>query len=328
MQNTGGQSKIQDPASRIQDREGRWAMKRAIGWIVAVIFLIAVGFRLFQAGQRRVVGQQRAKLQSSANPVPVRTATPRIGAISSILSYVGTVRGEDQVEVFSEAPGRLLRYTVKEGDGVSKNQLLALVDRAVTGMDFEPLKVRSPISGTVGRLLLDRGSAIGPQVPVAVVVRMDRVKVLFTVEEKELAKVKTGMKAEIRVDTYSGEVFVGKLTSISPIVDPRTRSASCEVTLKNRDHRLKPGMFAEIELLLETRDSAVLIQRDAVVEDLIESKSHVFVVEEDTCAKREVEIGLAHGDTVEILSGIEEGQVVVVKGQHYLKGGERVEIVR
>lgn len=302
-------------------------MRRAIGWIIAVVIVGAIGLRLFQAGRQRTAGLRSTELKRETAAVPVSVAMAGTGTISSTLFFVGTIKGEDQVEVFSEAPGKLIRYTVREGDRVGESQLLALVDRAVTGMHFEPLRVKSPISGVAGRLFLDRGSAISPQVPIATVVKMDRVRAVFSVGEKELAKVKTGIKAEVRVDTYPGEVFIGELSRISPLIDPMTRSASSEVILPNRGHKLKPGMFADITLIIETHSSALLVERDAIVEDLAQGKSYLFVVEGDSAERKEVKTGIVRADTAEVVSGIEQGNRVIVKGQHYLQGGERVEVI-
>jgi membrane fusion protein (multidrug efflux system) len=299
-------------------------MRKAIVWIIVVVVIFLVGFRIYQA-------RQRVKLQIVSEETAVKTVAviePTIGDISYTLSFVGNIKGEDQVQVFSEVPGKLLRYTVSEGTKVHKDSSIALVDRAITGMKFEPVRVKSPISGIVGKLFLDQGSTVAPQIPVAMVVRMDRVKAVFNVGEKDLAKVRKGTTAKIRVDTYPEEVFRGKVTRISPVIDPMSRSANCEATISNPRHRLKPGMFAEVDLIVETHKSTILLPREAAIQDLEKGIFYLFIVEDGKAIKKEIEVGLTSKDSIEIKTGVNQGDKVIIKGQHYLEGGEEVEIVK
>jgi len=156
---------------------------------------------------------------------------------------------------------------------------------------------------------------------------MDRVKAVFNIGEKDLASVSVGISAEIKVDAYPDEIFKGTVTTISPVIDPMSRTASCEVMLPNPQHKLKPGMFAEVNLVVETHKSAILLPQDAVIHDLGKNIFYIFVVENGTAKKKEVEIGITAKNTVEIKSGIGEQDNVIIKGQHYIEGGERVEIV-
>jgi len=298
-------------------------MRKAIVWIIVVVVVSVIGFRIYQARQR--IKGQAVSEETAAKTVAV--IEPTIGDISYTLSFVGNIKGEDQVQVFAEVPGKLIRYTVNESDKVNKDQVIALIDRSITGMEFEPVKVKSPISGIVGKLFLDQGSAIAPQIPVALVVRMDKVKAVFNLGEKDLAKVRKGTTAEIGVDAYPDEVFKGTITRISPVIDPMSRSASCEATISNPRHKLKPGMFAEIDLIVETHKSTILLPREAVIQDLEKDIFYLFVVENEKAAKRKIEIGFTSKEMIEIRVGVNQEDKVIIKGQHYLEGGEEVQII-
>jgi multidrug efflux pump subunit AcrA (membrane-fusion protein) len=299
-------------------------MRKLVIWIVIIVVLCLAGFRAHKSRQRTKHGAANAELKIGT---PVEVVHPVIGDISSMAHFVGNIKGEDQVQVFAEAPGKLLKYTVAEGQKVAKGNVIALVDRAITGMDFEPLKVKSPISGVVGSLPMDRGAAIAPQIPVAVVARMNRVKIVFSVGEKELGVVKQGAALRLTVDTYPGDIFNGKITKISPIVDPMTRSLSCEGTIPNPQHRLKPGMFAEVEVVTATQCSVILVPENVIVRDLGRGTSHVFIIKDSVVVKTVVEVGASSRDTVEIVSGLAENEAVVSKGQHFLTDGESVRII-
>lgn len=298
-------------------------MQKKVIWIVVIILIVGIGYRVMT---------RKGKVDRNARDVgeglvPVAIQEVKSGDLELILSFVGDIKGEDQVTVYSEATGRLSRYLVEEGSWVKKDQVIALVDRAVTGMEFEEAKVKSPLSGTVGRLYLDRGSTIGLETPVALIARMDRVKVEFSIPEKDMVKVSKNQEARIKVDAYPDRIFNGKVTRLSPVVDPMTRSAYAEVFLSNPDHRLKPGMFAEIDIVVVSSKGAVVVPKEAILEELGSGNSFVFLFEGGSAVKRVIETGISQEEKVEVKSGLSPGEKMVIAGHHYLKGGEKVEVV-
>ncbi len=299
-------------------------MGRKIVWIVVIVLILGISY---SAIKRKELAKKKTNDDVSESLVPVAIEEVMSGDLELVLSFVGDIKGEDQVTVYSEATGRLSRYLVDEGNWVEKDQVIALVDRAVTGMEFEEAKVKAPLSGIVGRLYLDKGSTIGLETPVALIARMDRVKVEFSIPEKDMTKVSKGQEARVRVDAYPDRTFEGKVTRLSPVVDAITRSAYAEVILPNSDHRLKPGMFAEIDIVVNSSKGAVVVPKEVILEDLASSSFFVFVVEGGSARKRVIKTGIAEGGLVEIKSGLSFGEKIVIAGHHYLKGGEKVEVV-
>lgn len=298
-------------------------MGRKVIWIVVIVLIIGIGYRVITRK-----GSIDKKIRDVGEGlVPVAIQEVKSGDLELIFSFVGDIKGEDQVTVYSEATGRLSRYLVEEGSWVKKDQVIALVDRAVTGMEFEEAKVKSPLSGTVGRLYLDKGSTIGLETPVALIARMDRVKVEFSIPEKDMVKVSKRQQAKVRVDAYPDRTFNGKVTRLSPVVDPITRSAYAEVTLSNPHRKLKPGMFAEIDIVVVSSKGAVVVPKEGILKDLHTGSSFVFVVEGGSAVKRVIETGISQEGLVEVKSGLTFGEKIIVIGQHYLKGGEKVEVV-
>ncbi len=299
-------------------------MRKKVIWIVVIVLIVGIGFRLMM--RKEILDRKPKDVGGSLVPVAIQEV--KSGDLELILSFVGDVKGEDQVTVYSEATGRLSRYLVEEGAWVKKDQVIALVDRAVTGMEFEEAKVKSPLSGTVGRLYLDKGSTIGLETPVALIARMDRVKVEFSIPEKDMVKVSKEQQARVRVDAYPDRTFNGKLTRLSPVVDPATRSAYAEITLPNPHHSLKPGMFAEIDIVVVASKGAVVVPKDAILEEPNSGSSLVFVVEGGSAIKKLIETGISQQGLVEVKSGLNFGEKIVVTGQHYLKDRDRVEVVQ
>ncbi len=248
--------------------------------------------------------------------------------MSETLSYVGDVKAQEEIVVYSKASGKLIENTVSEGDTIKKDDVLALIDRDETGFKFEKASVTSPIDGIVGRVYLDRGMYVRPSnnmssgTPVAFIVDMNTVKVKINVTERELPGIKVGQDAQIIVDTYPDKSFAGRVDKISPVVDLASRTALTEIKIPNQGNQLRSGMFARVKLILSRRENVLVVPIKTIIHK--DGKKTVFVVEENIAGLREVKTGLKNGELVEITSGLNEGEIIVVDGGYGLKNGARV----
>jgi len=188
--------------------------------------------------------------------------------------------------------------------------------------------ITAPISGIVSKRTLDKGSMAVPGMPLFTIVDMDKVKAVVNVTEANLSKISPDDEVDVSVEAFPEEPMKGKITMISPTLKAMSRTASVEITIGNSSHRLKPGMFAKVTILVEVHKNTVVVRRSAVLEDRASGDKYLFVVNNNMAEKRRVEIGIATSDVMEILSGINPGEKVVVSGQNYLKGGEIVKVVK
>jgi len=186
--------------------------------------------------------------------------------------------------------------------------------------------IRAPISGIISKRFLDQGSFVSTTTPIVRIVAMDRIKVLVQVVENELAQLKVGAKAEIYVDAYRKQVFRGGLSCISPTVDPESRMADIEIQVDNKDHRLKPGMFARASLIVQRRDNVLLLPKDSLLRE--SGPARVFVHDKGRASLREVMLGLEGEQYVEVLTGLRDGDEVIVAGQYELRDGMPVNVIR
>jgi multidrug efflux pump subunit AcrA (membrane-fusion protein) len=186
--------------------------------------------------------------------------------------------------------------------------------------------IQAPISGIISERFLDRGAYVTTAAPLIRIVAMDIVKVVVDVVEKELAQLRPGSNAEIRVDTYPNELFRGSVVRISPTVDPESRTADVEIQIENKDHRLKPGMFARVSLVLERRDGVLLLSKDSLLRE--SGPTRVFVHDKGRASLREVMLGLEGEKYIELLSGLQDGDEVIVAGQYELTDGMPVNVIR
>ena len=187
--------------------------------------------------------------------------------------------------------------------------------------------ITAPIAGILSMRYLDLGGLASPAAPIFEIVDMDTVKATVSVIEADLSKLDPeNQVATIEVDALA-QPITGKISLISPVLDQASRSAKVEITIDNTDLRLKPGMFAKVKIPVEIREDAILLPRSAVIEDSIRNTQIVFVVADGHSKRRQVEMGLTEGSRVEITTGLSEGELVVIAGQHTLKDGEEVTVM-
>jgi len=270
-------------------------------------------------------GKKTAEIKKAG--IPVEVAVVQEKQLQEILKFTGDIEGKDQVQVYSKVPGKLIEYKVQEGEPIEKQDVIALIDRDVTGFKFEPAPVEAPISGVVAKTYLDQGDNVNPQVPVAVVADMDEVKVKIEIVEVDYPKVKLEQTAKVIVDAYPDKEFTGILSKFSTLVDPNTRTATAEITIPNPGHLLIPGMFARISLLVGEH-KALVVPRDAILRLPGTGVYYCFKVEENQAKKALIELGIKENNDQEIKEGLKEGDLVILSGQGILQTGAAVEIKR
>ena len=145
------------------------------------------------------------------------------------------------------------------------------------------------------------------------------------IPEKEFRKLAPGQVADVLVDALGGERFEGTISRISPTVDPKTGTFPAPVEVQDPTGRLKPGMFARVNIVYERRENALQVQRSAIVD--ADGTQSVFVVADGKAEQKPVQTGLANNGWIEITGGLEGSEQVVVVGQGGLKTGTAVKVV-
>jgi cobalt-zinc-cadmium efflux system membrane fusion protein len=200
-------------------------------------------------------------------------------------------------------------------------RLYGLSDEAINNLNNLPsvYTLTSPGPGVVIEREMSKGEVIEAGKKVATISDLSTVWVLLNIHEKDLAKVKQGTSVKIHTESYPGEVFAGKVAYIGDVVDPQTRTVPLRVEVPNPRALLKPGMFATAEVVTGTSSTeAIMIPSSAIQK--IQGKPAVFVQEKDgSFAKRKLELGREFGNSVEVKSGLKEGEQVVITGAFTLK---------
>ena len=189
---------------------------------------------------------------------------------------------------------------------------------------LENTSLISPISGVVTARNYDNGDMVGGQ-PIFVVQKINPVKIFVNVSESLYSYISKGMKVNVEFDALPEQKFEGKVSRITPSIDPQTRTFEVELTVANGKEQIKPGMYARVMMNYGKHQNVVVPDR-AVVKMLGSGDRFIYVYKADgTVDYRKVELGRRMNDKYEILSGINDGEEVVITGQSALKNGIAVE---
>lgn len=185
----------------------------------------------------------------------------------------------------------------------------------------------SPIAGVVTARNYDPGDMTGT-LPILTVEQVRPVKVIVNVSESDFTKVHKGEKVQIKADVYGDETFSGTVYLIHPTLDPATRTFTVEITIDNADERIHPGMFARVFLNFGSAEHVVVPDR-AVVKQSGSGNKYVYVYNpaDGTVSYNKVELGQRIDNTYELLSGVNNGDMVVTTGQVRLADGVKVDVL-
>lgn len=182
----------------------------------------------------------------------------------------------------------------------------------------------SPISGVVSARNYDAGDL--PMGPILTVQQMNPLKVIVNVNEEEFSKIKNGMPVTVTLDAVPDETFNGSVYLIHPEINQQTRTFQVEVTISNGAGKVSAGMFARVKFNYGSEKHIVVPDR-AIVKMQGSGKRFVYVYKDNgTVAYTEVELGMRIGDRYEILSGLNDGDRVVIAGQSRLSDGAKVKL--
>lgn len=219
-----------------------------------------------------------------------------------------------------------LKAQVEQAEAMVKTAKSQLADATIT----------APISGIIGNRYLEAGDMATPAIPLVTIVQMDRVKITFNSAEEDLGKLAIGQKATVVVKSYSDRKFEGKVSKISPVLDPITRMAEVEVLIDNSDQLLKPGMYAKIEVITGIIKDVMVVPRHAVIEnttlervdgvDQVIKNFYVFVVDSNKAYQKKLDVKYANHKSLAINSGIKIGEKLVIAGQNNLRDSSAVSI--
>ena len=235
--------------------------------------------------------------------------------------------GRDQIE-FDRMTNLAKENAATQRDLDNATSQLAISKARLEGIRarLERTSILAPTNGVLNDLIVEEGEYVDPGNPVAQVVDTDTVKVVVEIPERDVAFFSVGDKAEIDANSKGQtESLVGTITFISELADPRTRSTRTEIILNNEQRLLRSGQIVDVRLTRRIIKDAILVPLLAVIP--MEDSKAVYVVNSSKAMRRDVKLDVIKGDQVQITSGLEPGDKLIIAGHRFVAPGQKVNIV-
>lgn len=208
--------------------------------------------------------------------------------------------------------------------------LEAQVEQAAAAVElaesvYRKTMIVAPVAGTVAMVNLNEGDLASPGMPAVVLVDIDTVHIMGALPEGAINRIEEGLKVEVFVPAVSSGPFEGVVEEISPVAPEGGRSYPVKVVINNPDGVLKSGMYARMEFPVEKRNQVLSVPLEALVTE--NTNTLVFIVEDGTAVKKELELGIRDEEYVEVLSGLNAGDRIIIRGQSGLMEGMEVEVL-
>jgi multidrug efflux pump subunit AcrA (membrane-fusion protein) len=273
-------------------------------------------------------GGPAAFIQVSA----VNTTTAVKGQINDYIALAGDIISDSAVDAYSDVVGKITEVYVSVGQRVTRGERIAAVDPSRPGMDYRWSIVTAPISGTIITLSAQVGMTVSQALPLVRITGGSGLEIRLYVAERFISKMAQNLFCEITLDAWPGEVFLGSIKELAPVLDAASRTMEVRVSVNNTGSKLKAGMFAKVKIITESKEGIVKIPVSAMLSRF--GEQYVYVVEKDPenpdqniVKKRIVVPGINIDGILEIQSGLEPDEEIVVRGHTLLSDGARVNVV-
>lgn len=235
---------------------------------------------------------------------------------------------------FERARGLLAQRAIakSEYDNADAQYKSALAETDGIRTLIEKKTIRAPFAGRLGIRLVNLGQFLKEGEPIVTLQSLDPIFVNFLLPQQEISRIHAGLTVRVKTDAFPGEILEGRITAVNPEVESATRNIRIQATLKNPGERLRPGMFANVDVVMPEPKPVVVIPATAVL--YAPYSDSVFIVEEGkpeaggkpvlTLRQQFVRLGEKRGDFTAVVSGLEPGQTVVSTGVFKLRNGQAV----
>jgi len=285
------------------------------------LFLLAIS--LFSCSQQKKAAAA-TKQEEKALTVSVQEAS--LSTLEDYIDFSGTVKALDTVTVYPTVAGKVVKLFVDTGDKVSKNQVIAQVDPSKPGAEFALSSVRASADGTITQVVPSVGAYVTASSAIADISSADKLEITVQVSERFVPFISRGQSADVSFKAYPDETFKAKVTKISPVLNPTTRTMAVTLAIAETRGIIKAGMFAHVRLVTQKKEDVIVVPNSAILSS--EGKSCVFIAENGSAYRTYVETGLSVDGMTELTRGVKEGEAVVVRGQNMLSDRQKVNAVK
>jgi multidrug efflux pump subunit AcrA (membrane-fusion protein) len=299
-------------------------LKKSIIIIICALVLVVLAVVYScTASKNKGSGFARGGTGSTQTTFSVKTQTAAVLKLHDYIETNGDIAAINSVAVYPSMGGKIVSTAVTLGTPVHKGDIIAKVDPSEPGSNYALSPVYAPISGSIVSTPLKVGTTVTTSSAITTVGDIANLQITADIPERYVAALKTGLKAEISLEAYPDVVFPATVTHVSPVVDSTSRTKEILLKFDRNDSRVNAGMFGKVKLYTYDYDGYVGIPTDAVVTK--NDKPYLYVMKDDgTVEQREITEGNSVDGIVQILSGINPGEKVVVEGEQVLSDGSKV----
>jgi RND family efflux transporter MFP subunit len=185
--------------------------------------------------------------------------------------------------------------------------------------------IKSPVDGVIADKMVSQGALVGPTTPLVNIISED-VDIVVPVDQDQVQQIAVGQTVTCIANNDTGNPITGTITSVAPAGDPRSRSFSAKIKPDDPQHKLKAGMFVQVQIATVEKQNALLIPKTAAVDK--NGEQVVFVVSNGAAAMKKVTLGISDGTNVEITSGLDGNNPIITTGLNKLADGDKIVVVQ
>lgn len=272
--------------------------------------------RPFSLGDRVEKGQEIVRLEDKEYENNIKLSSLKLNLDITKQTY------EKQQSLYDK--GGVTLSELKQAEINYENAKYSYEDAMIR---MAKMHIRAPFSGVIVDLpYYTPGTRVEAGVPVFKVMDYSKLYMEVSLPEKNMKDLKTNQPVRVMNYTASKDTLKGRITQLSPAINPETRSFTGVISVENPDLILRPGMFAKGEIIVAAADSALVIPREIILSK--QNGDAVFVVDNGFASERILTFGLENPEKVQVISGLDRKDKIVVKGFETLRDRSRVKIVR
>jgi len=310
--------KAQKKAWKKANRKAAWPLR-----ILLFLVVLAIGYTGYKLYEKQ---NSEDTVESNQQVIPVTVTDVSRRTLVTTYKGNGDIVASSSIDVYPDtASGKVTRIDVELGDYVRKDQVLLLVDPSRPGQTYAQSPVKAPVSGTITSLTTSVGSMVSAQMPIATIGDLSNLEMVAHIPEKYVSNVSLGQETRISLISWEDEYITGRISEISPVVDPNSRTMQVKVNIAQKDSRIRAGMFVRFNMVTEEFPNVLTLPTEAVIERF--DKQYVYLVDGDSAKRVEIVSGLSVDGFFRIDEGLNGDEQVVVKGNSLLEDGTQIKII-
>lgn len=302
-------------------------VKKGPALVVLSCFAVTSAVFLYVKFGRKNPGFPQGRGGAGESIVSVKTQTAAVSTLHDYVITNGEIQPQTSVDVFPDRGGKIASVEVTLGSYVKKGTVIAKVDPSEPGAQYAQSPVYAPISGTVISSPLKVGTKVSASTVITAIGDVQNLQITANVPERFVSSLKTGLKADIVLESYPDQKFSATVTRVSPVVDQQSRTKEVIMNFDRADQRVNAGMFAKVTLWTEDYSGFITIPSAAVVTKNLNQVVYIVNEDNETVRTSPVKTGKSVDSMIQVTEGINPGDKVVIEGMRILSEGAKIQVI-